>query len=205
MGKKRLIPFSCMPASWGAKGFSKERMRAEYELDGIELDFALADIAHRESNGTPDSLIAKHLEINLKHKIITEREHDFKIAELRDDPLTMLKVQLKYGDISQKQYDKGAATLAGEPWVDIPNIVFDEKNPGGGSLELDWNDTFIEMLEEAGYVAPAPEDIVDLWLTDLCRNIALEELHGVGDFEENAEQAMGIKRKRLDDGTVEVS
>ena len=71
-------------------------------------------------------------------------------------------------------------------------------------MELDWNDAFIDLLEENGYEANTPDDMVDMWLTILCRNIALEELQGTGDFDEDADKAVELKRTRLNDGTVEV-
>lgn len=199
---KPFIPFGVLPGHWGLKGMSREMAQAEYELDGLELDLALTDIINREDE---QARILRHLEINYKWKVIEEKEFDYGIADLRGDALTLLKVKLKHQDITQKEYDKEIATLDGEPWVDIPEVTFDKDNPGGGALSLDWNDIFIEMLEEAGYTAPTQEGTVDLWLTDLCRNIAMEELAGTGVFDEESEQAMELKRKRLDDGKIEIS
>ena len=42
---KPVIPFGWLPGHWGLKGKTKERARAEYELEGYDLEIALAVIA----------------------------------------------------------------------------------------------------------------------------------------------------------------
>ena len=198
---KRFIPFGMLPAAWGLKGQTRAVAQAEYELEGYELEKRLAEI---DLEG--DLLTVKNAEIDLKHEKISQKDHDYIIAELRNDPETTLKVKLKHKDISQIEYDKEFATLKDEPWVHFPDIELDPANPSMGSFQLDWNKPFIEWLEEHGYVAPKEEHIVDLWLTDLCKNVAMEELSGTGYFDEDVEEAVELKRKRIDDeGRVEVS
>ena len=48
---------------------------------------------------------------------------------------------------------------------------FDPQNPSMGSMELDWNAEFIQMLRNNGYRGASPEDLVDAWLNDVARNI----------------------------------
>lgn len=61
-----------------------------------------------------------------------------------------------------------------KPYVEVISVNFDEKNPGQGYFELDWNKHFIEQLYEAGYSGSTDEEVVDQWFTELCRNIAEE-------------------------------
>ena len=52
---------------------------------------------------------------------------------------------------------------------------FNAENPRLGSIELDWNDEFVELLKSHGYSGDTPEAIVDGWLTDVCKTIASSE------------------------------
>ena len=56
-----------------------------------------------------------------------------------------------------------------EPWVDIIGWV--ETNQGI-RVELDWNQAFVSMLVDAGYVGRSDEMIVQQWITILLRDMA---------------------------------
>lgn len=157
--KRRLIPFSWLPASWGLRGESRQRAELEYYYDGIELREKLLDLEH-----DPDKKAIEEVEI--------------KRAK---------------GELNDQEYDKALTTAKGEPWVSILNTEYDPSDPQHGSLELDWNAKFIESLDEAGYAAPTEEEMVDQWLTDLCRNIATEQYGGVGLFDDMAEATRQAK------------
>jgi len=58
-----------------------------------------------------------------------------------------------------------------EPEVRVLKFDFDPANPQVGSMELDWNAEFIEMLRQNGYNGVNPEALVDAWLNDVARNI----------------------------------
>jgi hypothetical protein len=58
-----------------------------------------------------------------------------------------------------------------QPEVRVLKFDFDPQNPQIGSMELDWNAEFIEMLRQAGYRGVNPEALVDAWLNDIARNI----------------------------------
>ena len=58
-----------------------------------------------------------------------------------------------------------------EPQVKVIKFDFDPANPQIGSMELDWNAEFIEMLRQNGYRGVNPEALVDAWLNDVARNI----------------------------------
>ena len=87
-----------------------------------------------------------------------------------------LKNLMSGGDKSREQHmsDKEKATSEGKPFVRVIDVKFDEKNPGDGYFELEWNKHFVAKLEEAGYSGKDENEIVDAWFTTLCRGIAEE-------------------------------
>ena len=68
--------------------------------------------------------------------------------------------------------EKRFAELNNEAWVKVINVEFeDPTNPSVGAFEMDWNDQFVDQLQEAGYSGRTPEDVVDMWFKDLCRGV----------------------------------
>lgn len=84
---------------------------------------------------------------------------------------------------------KEIATEKGEPYVNIIQMEISKDEPGIGSFELDWNEHFITYLRGHGYPGKRPEDVVDMWFQDVCRNIVLET------FEQYEAQTPQAKRK----------
>jgi hypothetical protein len=74
----------------------------------------------------------------------------------------------------QKPLTKAEATDKKQPWVAVLNTHVNPENIRNGFFELDWNEYFIVQLKSAGYVGDSEEAIVDLWFTELCRNLATE-------------------------------
>lgn len=143
------------------------------------------------------------IEAKYENGDISEKQHDYAIAEMRDDEGTWLGVKHKHGEITTNEFGKGMATLRGEPWVSYEEIEIDKKTGNLTSFELDWNKHFIDVIKAEGHVAGSDEGCVDLWLTQMSRNIALEELHGTGVFDSDAEESYELKKKRLDGGKSE--
>lgn len=85
------------------------------------------------------------------------------------------------------------------PQVKVLKFDFDTENPRLGSMELDWNDDFVELLKTHGYKGETPEAIVDAWLTDVCRTIATSEEFATPD------NVRYIQRKDLGGGKSEFS
>ena len=56
-----------------------------------------------------------------------------------------------------------------DPWVDIIGWV---DTGDGVRVELDWNQAFVNMLIDAGYVGRSDEMIVQQWITILLRDMA---------------------------------
>lgn len=61
-----------------------------------------------------------------------------------------------------------------EPFVKIVSFDVDLKNPSLGSIELDWNQEFIEMLKTHGYTGNTNDEIINQWFTEVCRTISTE-------------------------------
>lgn len=109
-----MIPFEWWPGSWGLKGKTKEIAKAEYELEGYDLDVQLAKINNRDQE---DSLQRALLAVDLKYNKITE--YEFYEAQLKlDHPIEStdfkhqkLELDRRYQKISDYDYDKGIAEL----------------------------------------------------------------------------------------------
>lgn len=72
----------------------------------------------------------------------------------------------------ENKREKELATIDGQAWVKVIQVEFtDPTHPSIGSMELDWNDAFIEMLKENEYSGRTDEEIVDMWFRDLCRGV----------------------------------
>ena len=87
-----------------------------------------------------------------------------------------------------------------QPEVKVLKFDFDPANPQIGSMELDWNAEFIEMLRQAGYRGVNPEALVDAWLNDIARNILATSQANV----QNLDGSRYISRTDLGDGKTEV-
>jgi len=83
---------------------------------------------------------------------------------------------------------KEIATGNDEPYVDLVSIDLDPEDPSKGTIEFDWNEQFITMLQEQGYPSNEPaEVIVDMWYTEVSKNIAMEVYENA-----DANNALGI-------------
>ena len=96
---------------------------------------------------------------------------------------------------------KDEATAKNEPWVEIINMEVDEKDPGQGAFELDWNDVFVAKLVRAGYQGKTDQDIVDNWFKTVCRNVVTETYE-----QDQADPEKRNERRRdLGNGRTEIS
>jgi len=89
-----------------------------------------------------------------------------------------------------------------EPKVDILKFDFDPADPRLGSIELDWNSEFVELLTKHGYVGNSEEEIVDRWLNDVCRTIISNQYPGTNT---SISAATLVNRKNLGEGKTEIS
>lgn len=140
--KKRLVPFSLLPASWGLTGNTRKIAEAEYYYDGDDLEYALLEIKY---SGT--------------------------------DQYDEMKLQLDYEKerIGKVEFEKALANLKNEPYVNVVSMGIDPENVVQGYFELDWNEEFVKMLQEAGLTGKSDEDIVNKWFNGVCRTVLLQE------------------------------
>lgn len=178
------LPFGTLPGHWGLKGKTREIARAEYELTGRELESKLLNL--NKDLYDEKTYLTKCWDLDLKYNIINAQEHLRKLATLIVDPqqkaLALLELDYKEGAIKDVEYEKRLATLKGEPWVVVLNMDFASKTALEGSFELDWNELFVDKLRDEGYAGPTPDIIVNQWFMEVCRNVAMEEFDGTGDF-----------------------
>lgn len=183
------IPFEWLPASWGLKGRTREIAQAEYELTGFELEEKLLKIAEQDLE--PKDFTRKMVELKYKHKKIDEKEYHRALTGLIEDEkqreLAVLELDHREGKLTEMEYSKKTATLKGEPWVTVLNMDFTKGNSLEGSFELDWNQPFVDKLKAEGYTGPTPDNIVNQWFMEVCRNVAMEEFDGTGDFTADSE------------------
>ena len=176
--KKPLIPFGWWPGHWGLKKSTRDIARAEYELEGLELELRLAEIRSKDN----DDLELEKLAILRKHDRITEDEYMRKIVDLspvdeNKKKLEHLDIDLKHKKITQDQYDRKKADLLGEAWVSMPRIHWNPLGKNRAYFEMDYNEHFIKQLRDSGYDGDDTE-IVNQWMNDVCISI-LEETNGM--------------------------
>ena len=125
--------------------------------------------------------------LNGKTRAIAEAEYYFegkeleeKLAEINaetpeEKEIAKLAVKLKHEEISQDAFDKAVATINKEPWVNVIKMGVNPTNVTQGYFELDWNEEFIIMLQEAGIEGKSDEEIVNKWFNGVCRTVLLQE------------------------------
>lgn len=191
------LPFGYMPGHWGLKGKTKEIAKAEYELTGYDLERKLLDI--NVERYSEEEIKRKILDLDLKHEKITKAEYNRSLLEFikdeRQAKLALLELDLKDGNITNTEYAKQSSTIRGEPWVTVLNMDFGGKNSLEGSFELDWNEHFVTKLKNEGYTGPTPDNIVNQWFMEVCRNVAMEEFDGTGDFAADSEANLETVRR----------
>jgi hypothetical protein len=183
------LPFGTLPAHWGLAGQTREIAQAEYELTGHALAVRLLEI--KKEDFTELEYKKKLLDIHLKHQVITDKHYKRSMAELivdeKQKKLATLELDYQDGLVTQLEYEKEQATIKGEPWVNMVGMDFSKKSSLEGSFEIDWNDAFVEKLKSEGYQGPTPDSIVNQWFMELCRNVAMEEFDGTGNFAADSE------------------
>jgi hypothetical protein len=191
------IPFKLLPGSWGLSGKTRDIAQAEYELTGYDLEKRIAEI--KKDDFSEDDFKKRIWEIDLRYGKITEAQYHRWLTDLIKDEkireLAIAELDYREGKIGEIEYSKKCATLRGEPWVNVVKMDFTAKTSLEGSFELDWNEPFVEKLQAEGYTGPTPDNIVNQWFMELCRNIAMEEFDGTGNFTADSEANLeAVKR-----------
>ena len=185
---KKTLPFSLLPYTWGMTGKARERAQAEHELSGYELKKRLLEID--SDMHTTEEYIKKTADLDFEYQKTTKTQYLRVLANLMKDPkqkaLALVELDFKENLISENEYQKQVATLKDEPWVAVLSMDFVGAKGLEGSFELDWNEAFVENLKKEGYVGPTPDSLVNQWFISVCKNVALEEFDGTGDFTADA-------------------
>lgn len=105
---------------------------------------------------------------------------DKRLAEIefddeKDVKLAHLEIELKHEKISETQYEKSCAEVKQEPYVNVIKMGVNDENVAQGYFELDWNDEFIKMLQNAGLEGRSDEEIVNKWFNAVCRTVLIQE------------------------------
>lgn len=198
---KKIIPFSWYPYSWGLAGKTREIAKAEYELTGYELEKQLLRIKQDELE--EQDFLKKNAALDLKHKKLTQSEYDrFMLSFITDEKkrdIAFLTLDYEEGKIKEIDYSKQLATLNDQPWVTVLNMDFTKGSSLEGSFELDWNEAFVKKLESEGYKGPSPDIVVNQWFMEICRNVAMEEFDGTGDFTADSEANLETYKRWSED------
>tara|TARA_B100000029_G_scaffold421616_1_gene427959 strand:+ start:801 stop:1220 length:420 start_codon:yes stop_codon:yes gene_type:complete len=114
--------------------------------------------------------------------------------------------QAKY-ELKGTELDKKLADIDEKPFVTVLNTHFDPNNPKQGYFELDWNNSFITMLNKNGYSGITEDETVNKWFDDLCKGIVLETMDTdvLDELKSQKKEAESIKKTALEDGKVEYS
>lgn len=176
--KKRLIPFSWTPASWGLSGKSRARAEAEYYLEGYDLELRMIEIDYSEEEQKIERLKLDH-----KYQKISDYDFAMQYAELtlEGDELAIRKLELDFAaeKISENEFNKQVATIKKEPYITIINTEFNPRlGMSGLEFEFDWNEFWIKELVENGYVGYNEDQIIQQWFEDLCRSVIAENMEG---------------------------
>jgi len=195
------LKFGILPGHWGLAGKSREIARAEYELTGYAREIRLLEINKEEYE--TEAYLKKVWDIDLKYNKITQAQYHRLLIDIITDEkqkaLAVLELDHREGKVTELEYTKKSATINNEPWVTVLNMDFGGKTALEGSFELDWNDQFVEKLKVEGYTGVTSDVIVNQWFMEVCRNIAMEEFDGTGDFTADSEANLETVKRWSDD------
>lgn len=112
------------------------------------------------------------LMIDFKHKKIDEYTFGQRLIAIEKDgverEVALLDHDLEHGVITEREHAKQTASAQKKPWVGIVSDDFNiNLGTSGFSIELDWNDEWIDYLKLNGYTGITDEEIVDQWFSDV--------------------------------------
>jgi hypothetical protein len=108
-----------------------------------------------------------------------ELEQALEDIRLRNDPVEgqIVEVKRKFaaGDLTENERDKEIANIRKEPYVNVIEMGIEGDDIRQGFFELDWNDEFVIMLQNAGITGTSDDDVVNKWFNGVCRTVLLQE------------------------------
>lgn len=200
------LPHWIFPTYWGLAGRTKEIRLAEYYLTGYDLESRLLDL--RKDELDEKEYIIQTIELDYKYDKISKSVYKTKLAHLIEDPkskeLALLEIAKEDNTITDLQYEKAVATIKNEPWVKVLKLSVSSKTTLEGGFDLDWNDVFVEKLRAEGYNGIDDERVVNTWFMEVCRNVAMDEFDGQGEFSSDSQANLDAV-KRWNQTTVETT
>lgn len=180
--------------------FNKKLLQLNHRYKKIsDYDFKFGILNCEVSDKNSEEFRRKTLELDYEYRKISSAEYHRSLIDfIKDDKLAQIatvELDFKEGKLNQLEYEKRIATINGQPWVTVLNMSFGGKNSLEGSFELDWNEYFVKQLIAEGYTGVTPDTIVNQWFMEVCRNVAMEEFDGTGDFSaDSAANLEAVKR-----------
>jgi hypothetical protein len=156
---KNRLPFGWAPAHWGLKGKIRDVAKAEYELEGEELERRLLEINMADRDEL--ELELEGLKLDHKYKKLSDDDYEKAVATAKNEPWVIVK------------------SMETDP---------DNPKYGGIELDWN-NAFIENLEKHGYGPSPSQDDIVNEWFNDVCRTIALEAYDGIGDFQEKMDEA----------------
>jgi hypothetical protein len=169
------------------KEYTRKLLYLKYKYKKIpDYDFKIEILNLEVDEKNSVEFRRQKLEIDYEFGVVSEKDYHRELINFIKDEktaqLALAELEFREGTLSETDYQKRVATIKGEPWVTVLNMSFGGKNSLEGSFELDWNEPFVEKLKSEGYIGASPDLIVNQWFMEVCRNVAMEEFDGTGDF-----------------------
>jgi hypothetical protein len=193
----------------------RERSIAKYlnkfgRLSAEELEYKLFDLSYEVKD--TEAYQRERLKLDIRFGKKTEEQADRELLDIRfadknsiDYKIGQLAIDLKFGKLTQDQHDKQVATLNKEPWFNM--IGADHKIRGDNAqlaIELDWNDLFIQYLEDKGWTGRTPDEIVDKWFEEAMRQmLQIDDPEAIDDGTSDPLPMASLNRVKRDDGLTE--
>ena len=167
----------------------------EYELGLVELNMPFS---------TNEEKSKAILRIRLKYNDLEPKEYEQASIELIEDEtqkqIATVEYLFKYHEISESERTKQICDLEGKPWW-LLNAEFDADEERI-IVNMDYNETYAQMLIEAGHPGNNIEEVMEFHLKDFGRRLA------TGDSSDNSDLLQEIDDPKLNrgisngDGTV---
>lgn len=164
--------------NWFTRMFGSEPEQVEVEV----IDPVVAKIQELRDKSLAGDITQEACDTKIAMLTIDdedELEETLEDIRLRNDPVEsqVLTVQRKFkaGNITENERDKQIATIRKEPYVTVTEMGIENDDIRQGFFELDWNDEFVIMLQNAGITGTSDDDVVNKWFNGVCRTVLLQE------------------------------
>lgn len=116
------------------------------------------------------------LDIHIKYNRITEKDYSLATIELIDDPeqrqLAVLDHLLKFGEITQDEFEKELSTFNELPWFKFTAMLVDD---GNISMNVTYNELFLKKCKEDGHPGETEDEIIEYFIKDFGRKLHADD------------------------------